>query len=59
MGEHEAQKNLGARFDRQSVTLIGNPSQPPRVQRSQHSLRVLLQSEYCLLGQALDLGDDR
>jgi hypothetical protein len=34
-------------------------SQAPCVQRTQRSLRVLLQSEHRLLGQALGLGDDR
>jgi hypothetical protein len=39
--------------------LIDQPSDAPCVQRSQRSLRVLLQSEYRLLGQALGLGDNR
>jgi hypothetical protein len=56
MGEIEAQKIVAHDLIGTSITLIGNPSHAPCVQRS---LRVLLQSEYRLLGQALGLGDDR
>jgi hypothetical protein len=48
-GKYEAHFERGSR-------LIDQLSQPPRIQRS---LRVLLQSEYRLLGQALGLGDGR
>jgi len=52
VGETEAQKIA-------AHDLIGNPSQPPCVQRSQRRLRALLQSEYGLLREALGLGGDR
>jgi hypothetical protein len=56
-GEAEAQKIAAP--NRDNLVELAPASQAPCLQRSQRSLRVLLQSEHRLLGQALGLGDDR